>query len=98
MKIEFFIYFILFFHLAPPLPDLPDIYETRIEVNYLAPQKHSVSIVHYYDYNRARAAILTQKNNIDTRLIFDYMSDEIHELKSKFIAILRLVIQRFFHS
>lgn len=67
---------------APEQPELPQAYEARIEVNYLTGDKRSTSVVHNYDYNRRRASIWTQSNNTNTKLIFDYETEEIHVVTS----------------
>ena len=49
----------------------------------------------FYDFPKRKAAITIVDKNIETRLIYDYDTNEIHQIKSIF---LRIVIELFFKN
>lgn len=63
---------------APIIPELPDRFSTRIEVNQNG--KVASDLYINFDYVKSRAAISIVNNNTETKLIFDYFTDEIHEI------------------
>ena len=62
-------------------PSIPTKFQTRVEVNTEGDNKQ-FELRYYYDYDRRKAAIETRQNNMNIRLIFNYDTDEIYELKS----------------
>ncbi len=57
---------------------MPDRFSTRIEVNQNG--KVASDLYINFDYVKSRAAISIVNNNTETKLIFDYFTDEIHEI------------------
>jgi hypothetical protein len=64
---------------APVPPILPEIFSTRMEIN--SNGKQSTDLELNFDYNRRKASLVAQSNNLETRLIFDYENDEIHVIE-----------------
>ncbi|CAF0773656.1 unnamed protein product [Brachionus calyciflorus] len=64
--------------LAPPKPELPSVFYTRIEIN--TNLKTSTTRQLFYDATKRKASLVDQFNNIQTNYIFDYPSNEIHIL------------------
>lgn len=62
-------------------PSIPPKFQTRVEVNTEGDNKQ-IELRYFYDYDRRQAAIETRQNNMNTRLIFNYDTNEIYELKS----------------
>ncbi|CAF0875761.1 unnamed protein product [Brachionus calyciflorus] len=65
-----------------PVPSIPSKFQVRVEVNTEGDLKMS-EMRYYYDYDQRKAAIETRQNNMNTRLIFNYQTDEIYELTNK---------------
>lgn len=64
-----------------PIPSIPKKFQTRVEIN-IENQNRMMEMRYFYDYEQRRAAIITRESNTDTKLIFNYDTDEIYELKS----------------
>lgn len=64
--------------LDPKFPDLPDKFSTRIEVNKNGVIGFDLEI--NYDYSRRKATLLMQSSNLETKLVFDYPTNEIHSV------------------
>ena len=65
---------------ALPPPDLPDLFETRLEVNYN--NQYSFSQFLSYDYKNRRAHVSVRElSDYEFSYIFDYDNNEIHEIK-----------------
>lgn len=62
--------------LAPPKPELPSVFQTRVEIN--SNQKHSITRRIFYNFNKRKASIIDQESNLETHFIFDYPTNEIH--------------------
>lgn len=65
-----------------PKPELPNVFQTRIEIN--SNSKHSISRRMFYDFNKRKAAIIDQEKNLETHYIFDYPTNQIHVTFGKF--------------
>lgn len=64
-----------------PIPLIPNKFQTRVEIN-IENQNRMTEMRYFYDFEQRKAAILTRESNTDTKLIFNYDTDEIYELKS----------------
>jgi hypothetical protein len=63
-----------------PMPQLPDSFQTRVEAYF---DDRTINLQRFLDYENRRAAVITKKDNIQTRLIFDYDTNEIHQILSE---------------
>lgn len=64
-----------------PVPSIPNRFQTRVEINTDG-QNQMKEFRYFYDYDYRRAAIEMRESNFYTKLIFNYDTDEIYELKS----------------
>ena len=63
-----------------PIPSIPTQYETRVEINIDNDQKTREMRL-FYDYDLRKAAVIFKKDNKYEKLIFNYDTNEIYELK-----------------
>lgn len=75
--------------LEPPVPTLPDIFSTKIEINRIGTKKTDYARM-YFDYNRRMASVAIQSDNNETKLIFDYDAKQIHKINCKLLALFSL--------
>ncbi|RMZ99722.1 hypothetical protein BpHYR1_052013 [Brachionus plicatilis] len=61
---------------APSKPELPSVFQSRVEIN--SNLKQSTSRRMFYDSTKRKAAIIDQHNNLETHYIFDYPTNQIH--------------------
>jgi hypothetical protein len=65
-----------------PIPALPSQYQTRVEIK-MVEKKEAIEMQLFYDYNARRAAVEVKGENKYEKLIFNYETNEIYELKCK---------------
>ena len=61
---------------APPLPQLPDAFQTKLEINIIDKQT-SFYTSEYYDRPNNRAVMYIIQNNKPYRIYMDYTNDQI---------------------
>lgn len=59
--------------------------------------KESTDASMSFDYDQRKAAIVLQTLNMETRLVFDYDTNEIHLVECKFNSILKFHLDFNFH-
>ena len=59
----------------PPLPILPDVFQTRVEATFVEKQK-TITAQEFYDGPGSRAAIHTIENNTENLVVFDYRNNQ----------------------
>ena len=64
----------------PPLPKLPDQYQTIIEVN-IVDKNFSLTAFEYFDYVTDKAALTMERNGVKSLLLFDYNTDELFDIR-----------------
>lgn len=74
-------FFLLHFLSGPELPDLPDVFQTRVEVTINGKMNLIREI--YYDFGKRQAAYKDQVGNIESLYVYDYKQNEIHLITSK---------------
>ena len=79
---------------AGPQVLLPNRFTTRVEIN--RDGKESTDVIMSFDYDKRKAAINLQTLNMETLLVFDYDTNEIHLVECKpFFLIHIFNFQRF---
>ena len=78
---------------APPAPILPERFSTRLEINLDGKRGSDIEMT--FDYDRRKATIISQADNIETRLVFDYENDEIHMIACIFIWLLIILFWKY---
>lgn len=75
--------------LSPPKPELPNVFQTRIEIN--SNQKNSITRRMFYDFNKRKSAIIDQENNLETHYIFDYPTNQIHITFGRLFGSIKII-------
>lgn len=70
-----------FYETDPSFPtDFPDSFSFRVEINLNGEKSSDVYV--NFDYNRRKAATVIQTENLESKLVFDYPTNEIHVIES----------------
>ncbi|XP_069128222.1 uncharacterized protein [Argopecten irradians] len=62
---------------APNLPQLPDSFQSDLEVNMME-LNSTMDVVEYFDNEGNRAELVTTKNGMEARIIFNYQANELY--------------------
>ncbi|XP_033739126.1 LOW QUALITY PROTEIN: uncharacterized protein LOC117326485 [Pecten maximus] len=65
---------------APSLPELPSSFQSNLEVNMME-MNTTMDVLEYFDNMGNRAALDTNKNGKETRIIFNYETNELYYVR-----------------